>query len=263
MSVVTLITDFGTADGYVGEMKGVVLRLAPGAQLVDLTHEIAPGDIAAASYALGRAWPAFPEGTVHLAVVDPGVGTGRRALAVAAGGQFFVGPDNGLFTPALEQRDAVAVSLPTPPGASPTFHGRDVFAPAAARLAAGVRIGELGGRLADPVRLPSPRVMRSRGNIIGQVVHVDRFGTLVTNIPAPRIARDATVRIGAYELALKTTFGDVPSGDPAAYVGSGGMVEIAIRDGRADVVMGASVGAEVRATARAADPSGGARPSVS
>jgi S-adenosylmethionine hydrolase len=249
--IVTLTTDYGTADGYVAEVKGVLLRLAPGITLVDVTHEIPLGDVAEGAFVLGRTWRTFPDGTVHIAVVDPGVGTTRRALAARAGGHFFVAPDNGLLSRVLEARPGTVVSLPTVEGASATFHGRDVFAPAAAALALGTPLERLGVVIPDPVMLPRPRLVREGADIVGEVVHVDRFGTLVTNIPGPRVATGATVRMGPYDLVLRTTFGDVPPGDPVAFIGSGGTVEIAVRDGRADASLGASRGAVVRATRRA------------
>jgi hypothetical protein len=187
---------------------------------------------------------------VHLAIVDPGVGTERRALAASAGGQFFVGPDNGLLSHVFEGRAFTAVALAMVPGAAPTFHGRDVFAPAAAALARGEALESLGESVAEPVRLAPTRLARRGPDVVGEVVHVDRFGTLVTNIPAERIRADALVRLGVYELPLRSTFGDVPSGDPVAFVGSGGTLEIAVRDGRADTVLGANRGVEVSATAR-------------
>ena len=144
MRLITLLTDFGTADSYVGEVKGVLLSAVPAAALVDLTHSVPPGDVRAGAYLLGRAWHRFPAETVHLAVVDPGVGTGRAALALSAHGHYFVGPDNGLFTLVLRDTEVEIVSLATPDGASATFHGRDVFAPAAAALAAGVALASLG-----------------------------------------------------------------------------------------------------------------------
>jgi hypothetical protein len=245
---ITLLTDFGTADGYVAEMKGVLLTLAPGVQIVDLTHDIPPGDIRAGAYALGRAWRTFPAGTVHMAVVDPGVGTDRRALAVETGGHWFVAPDNGLVSRVLERQAFRAFALPVRADAAPTFHGRDVFAPAAAALARGEACK--GASVQDPVRLPAARLQRRASAVFGEIVHVDRFGTLVTNIPADRIAEGALVRVGAYELNLHRTFGEVGPGDPVAFIGSGGTVEVAVRDGRADVVLGASRGTEVGATAR-------------
>src|SRR5262245_33021919 len=150
MSIITLLTDYGTADSYVAEVKAALLAGAPAATLVDVTHEIPPGDIKAGQYLLGRAWHRFPAGTVHLVVVDPGVGTERRALAAEDRGHRFVAPDNGLLT--VLAPHAPFVSLPVLPGVSPTFHGRDVFAPAAARLAMGARLEDLGPVIADPIR---------------------------------------------------------------------------------------------------------------
>ena len=248
--IVTLLSDFGTVDGYVAELKGALLRGVPGATLVDISHDLAPGDVVAAAHVLGRTWQAFPAGTVHLAVVDPGVGTRRRALAAEAEGHRFVAPDNGLLSRVLHGHQARVVALNAPADASPTFHGRDVFAPAAARLACGETVEALGREVRDPVLLPPLRLERHGGDLVGEVVHVDRFGTLITNLPGVRVAATATVRIGAYDLALHGTFADVASGDPVAFVGSGGTVEIAVRDARADAALGATRGVEVRATVR-------------
>jgi len=247
--IITLLTDFGTADSYVGEVKGALLSLAPEVAVVDVTHDIAPGDVAAASFVLGRVWRAFPAGTVHLAVVDPGVGTRRRVLAADIAGHRFVAPDNGLLSDVFAVAHADVVSLPIPGGASHTFHGRDVFAPAAARLAQGAALAELGAAVSDLAHLP-PRRLRTEGaELIGQVVHVDRFGTLVTNLPAGAVARGAMVRLGGHTVAVHATFSDVPPGSPVAYVGSGGTLEIAVRDGRADGVLGVARGVEVRVSA--------------
>jgi S-adenosylmethionine hydrolase len=249
--IITLLTDFGTTDGYVGELKGALLRQVPAAMLVDVAHDLAPGDVATAAFVLGRTWQAFPAGTVHLAVVDPGVGTARRALAGAVAGHRFVAPDNGLLTSVLEGRACELVAVEVPAGASPTFHGRDVFAPAAARLAGGQPLGTLGPAVVGPVLLPSVPLEHRGGDLLGAVIHVDRFGTLITNLPGARLARDALVRIGVFDLELRRTFADVGPGDPVAFVGSGGMVEIAVRDARADAALGLTRGAQVRATARA------------
>src|SRR5688500_7816782 len=143
MTLVTLLTDFGTSDAYVAELKGALLSAAPGTTLVDVTHGVPPGDVRAGAYLLGRVWRRFPAGTVHLGVVDPGVGSERAGFALAARGHFVVGPDNGLFTLILRDTEVQAVVLPTPEGASPTFHGRDVFAPAAAALAGGAALTRL------------------------------------------------------------------------------------------------------------------------
>lgn len=254
MSIVTLLTDFGTADSYVAEVKGRLLSLKHDVVIVDVTHAIPPGDIAGGAFVLGRAWTTFPEHTVHLAVVDPGVGTVRRALAVEAGGHAFVGPDNGLLEPALRIKGAHAVALRVPQDAAATFHGRDVFAPAAAALAGGTAVARLGTAIGDPVRLDIPEPRRNGAAIVGQVVYVDRFGTLVTNIPGDRVDPAGTVRVGPNDLVLRRTFGEAGEGEPLALIGSGGMLEIAVRDGRADAALGLSRGAAVRATAKTKTP---------
>jgi hypothetical protein len=246
MPIITLLTDFGLSDSYVAEVKGVLLSRAPGATLVDVTHQVTPGDVRAGQYLLARAWHRFPAGTVHFAVVDPGVGTARRALAVQAAGHAFVAPDNGLlsFLPA----GARFVSLPIPPDAAPTFHGRDVFAPAAAALANGARLEDLGSPITDAYCsvLPAPRV---EGVVVaGEVLYVDRFGTLVSNIPGGDVEPGVRIRVGGTDVgALRRTFGDVERGAVVAFVGSGGTVEIAVRDGSAARLLGVGVGAEVRA----------------
>jgi S-adenosylmethionine hydrolase len=244
-AIITLLTDFGTADGYAAELKGTLLRLAVGVTVVDLAHDIPPGDVAAAAYAIGRSWRAFPSGTVHCCVVDPGVGTSRRALAGEAEGQRFVGPDNGLFSQVLTTASAAFVELWPVRSASATFHGRDVFAPAAAKLALGARLEDLGARVTNPLLLRSPMLLHDGSDVVGEVVHVDRFGTLVTNLPAGLGPR-GEVRIGTVWLPLRATFADVKPGQPVAFIGSGGTVEVAARDARAEAVLGLGLGAEVR-----------------
>jgi S-adenosylmethionine hydrolase len=246
MPVITLLTDFGTADSYLAEVKGVLLSRAPAATLVDVSHELPLGSVRAAQYILSRVWPRFPAGTVHLVVVDPGVGTDRRALAAQAGGHRFVGPDNGLFS--LLPNDARFVSLPVLRDASPTFHARDVFAPAAARLAVGARLDELGTAVSDMVRAPLPAPRVSDTAVVGEVVYVDRFGTLISNLPKEVIRPGALITIADAGIGpLRRTFGDVASGKLVAYVGSGGTVEIAVRDGSAAGVLRVGVGALVAA----------------
>ena len=249
MSLITLLTDFGTADSYVAEMKGVLLSAAPGAGLVDVTHSVPPGDVRAGAYLLGRVWHRFPAGTVHLAVVDPGVGTERAALALRGHGHYFVGPDNGLFTFVLRDAEVQIVSLPTPDGASATFHGRDLFAPAAAALAGGATLARLGEPFAAmPTRLVYAEPHYQGKLVVGQVVYVDRFGTLVTNLTSGLVPSYATVEVEGLEVGpLRRTFGDVATGGLVAYVGSGGQVEIAVRDGSAARRLGMGVGGRVRA----------------
>ena len=195
--LITLLTDFGTADSYVAEMKAALLAAVPEATLVDLTHAVPPGDLRAAAYLLGRTWHRFPRGTVHLAVVDPGVGTARAALAFGAGGHWFVGPDNGLFTPVLRDAAVEIVSLPLPATAAPTFHGRDLFAPAAAALAGGTPLEELGEPFRGIPHRLSYREPRYEGkSVVGEVVYVDRFGTLVTNLITPALPASIAAFVG-------------------------------------------------------------------
>ncbi len=249
MAVITLLTDFGLADFYVAEMRGVLLSRAPDCTLVDISHSIAPGDVRAAAYILGRTWHRFPEGTIHVAVVDPGVGTSRAALALRAGGHFFVGPDNGLFGSALHAMPVEIVSLPTPDGAAPTFHGRDVFAPAAAALACGAPLATLGAPFtAIPERVTIAEPHYEGKSVVGEVVYVDRFGTLITNLTAEQVPPYATLAVEDLDVGpLRRTFGDVPTGGLLAFLGSGGAVEIAVRDGSAARRLGIGVGGQVRA----------------
>lgn len=255
-AILTLTTDFGTRDAYVAEMKGVILGIAraarQGVQVVDVTHEIEPHDVAAGALAVEAAAPYFPSGTVHVAVVDPGVGTARRGLAVAAGGQIFVGPDNGLFTPLFARDGWRAWELVAPeyrlPSVSLTFHGRDVFAPAAAHVAVGVDPARLGPPVTDPLRLAWPEVREVRGAVAGAVVHVDRFGNLVTSIHAESVAalgHDAQIRVAGWTVPLVGTYGELPAGQAGALIGSSGRLEIAVREGSAAASLGARRGTPV------------------
>jgi S-adenosyl-L-methionine hydrolase (adenosine-forming) len=249
MAIVTLLTDFGTADSYVAEMKGVILTRSPTAVLIDITHGIHPGDIRSAAYVLGRTWQRFPRGTVHLVVVDPGVGTNRAALAFSAQGHFFVGPNNGLFTPVLHDAEVEAVVLPTPEGASPTFHGRDVFAPPAAALAGGTSLSALGEPFAGlPERLAYTEPHYEGKSIVGEIVYIDRFGCLITNLTTELVPPYASMEVEDLDLGpLRRTFNDVTNGGLLAYVGSGGAIEIAVRNGSAARRLGVGVGGRVRA----------------
>ena len=249
MSLVTLLTDFGTSDSYVAEVKGALLSAEPALTVVDVTHAVPPGDVRAGAYLLSRAWHRFPPGTTHLAVVDPGVGTERAALAIAAHGHYFVGPDNGLFTPVLRDAEVQVVVLPTREGASPTFHGRDVFAPAAAVLATGTPLAQLGQPFGGiPVRLAYREPHHEGKSVVGQVMYVDRFGTLVTNLTPDLVPSYAVIEVEGLEVGpLRRTFGDVPTGGLVAYVGSDGQVEIAVRDGSAARRLGMGVGGRIRA----------------
>jgi hypothetical protein len=261
---VTLLTDFGTADGYVAAMKGVLATRAPGAALDDVAHDLRLGDVEGAARALARYWALYPEGTIHLVVVDPGVGTERHGLALEAWGRRVVAPDNGVVTDVLAAAEATAPSgdapdvgaLPwravrlqnvEPPGRpSRTFHGRDLFAPAAAHLAAGGTLEALGPELRHPVRLARPRPERdATGGARGRVVGVDRFGNLATDLPGDWLGGAASVEIAGRRVAVRGTYGDAAEGEALALVSSDGRVEIAVRNGSAARALGVGAGAAV------------------
>jgi hypothetical protein len=253
--IVTLLTDFGTADPYVGAMRGAALAVNPDAQLVDITHEIAPHDVAEAGFVLAGAFRFFPPGTVHVAVVDPGVGSERRLLAAEFEGHRLLAPDNGLLS--LVFRGAEPTRLVSVTNAayfrqpvSPTFHGRDIFAPVAAHLTLGVDMGDLGPPVGDYVRLDAARPRVSGDAIEGVVVHVDRFGNLVTNIAREDLGgRPASpcVQVGSAQLrGLCRTYADVAVGELLAVIGSGGFLEVSANQRSAAAVLGVGRGAPVR-----------------
>lgn len=254
MTVVTLTTDFGTSDGYVGTMKGVILSLAPDAALVDITHDIAPPskdglrqNIRQAAYVLYAAAPYLPRGTVHLAVVDPGVGSDRRALAIRTKNEFLVGPDNGLFTLFLaDEPDAECYTITNAryvlPHISTTFHGRDIFAPAAAHLARGVDIAELGSRINNPVAFSIPiPIQQPDGSWHGCVLYADHFGNLITSVTDDFMRRigDVEILIGHQRIVgLGRTYAQATPGDLIALIGSSGHLEISIANGNAAQTLG-------------------------
>ena len=231
MAVLTLLTDFGTRDYYVAAVKGTVLRLAPGTQIVDLSHEVAPGDVAGASFLLAAAAPAFPAGTLHLAVVDPGVGGERHIVAVETPGGRFLAPDNGLLTPWLDRATARRVERPDLylPAPGSTFHGRDRFAPAAAFLLSGGQAGDLGPVLERPVRLVAAPPRREPRRLSGRVVHVDRFGNLVTDIPSAWLPEGAIeARVGRRTVRRRAShYACLAPGEAALLPGSLGTLELA------------------------------------
>ena len=267
--IITLTTDFGTADTFVGQMKGVILGIAPGATVVDLTHEVPPQDTVAGALAVESAVDAFPDGTIHVVVVDPGVGTSRRALAVRATRHVYVGPDNGVLTLALRRDEPVAmVDVTNPrylrPRPSATFHGRDVFAPAAAYLATGVPLTDLGPAVDHAIALGLPQPDVTPEGVTAHVLAADRFGNLVTDLTGAALsawlgghdAGGVTVHAGEQAIAgVRRTYGDVPQGAMVAYVGSGGRLEVARRGGSAAALLGLKRGHPVhlvRANASAA-----------
>ena len=233
--LLTLLTDFGLDDYYVAAVKGTVLRLAPGTQLVDVSHQIEPGNIAAASFLLAAAAPAFPAGTVHLAVVDPGVGSQRRILVAESAAGLLVAPDNGLLTPLLPGARVRSVECAdlflAAPGA--TFHGRDRFAPVAAYLLRGGPPADLGPEIADPVHLDRTPPRQAPGLLAGVVVHIDRFGNLITDIPAawlPAAPTEIVARVGSHTAAqLADHYEQIPRYGVAVMIGSLGTLELAMR----------------------------------
>jgi S-adenosyl-L-methionine hydrolase (adenosine-forming) len=265
--VITLLTDFGTADGYVAAMKGVILSSAPDVPIVDVTHDIPPQDVQAGAFTLLAFAELFPIGTIHLAVVDPGVGSTRRGIAARCGGRLLVGPDNGLFSYLLERDgDALVFELAERrffrEPVSATFHGRDVFAPVAASLARGLPLDELGPRVRDPVRLPPIRTERREdGTRVGAVVHVDRFGNLVTSISRadlPEAAEaGATLSVDGQPVAGIRRFYAEPGigARPFGIWGSAGFLEISVNGGSAAERLGVARGATVHLRpARGAEP---------
>jgi S-adenosylmethionine hydrolase len=261
--VITLTTDFGQADAYVGIMKGVMLGICPGGALVDISHEIHPQAVRQAAYVLSTATAYFPEGTIHLVVVDPGVGSERQPIAVQTARASYVAPDNGVLGMALAQdpprkavRIRVAGSHFVRREISDTFHGRDIFAPVAAHLACGAALDEIGDDIPVDglVALPGiePRVDDASGDWVGEVLHIDRFGNLVTSIryptdryPLPNA--NLSLKVGQVRIVgLSRTFSDVARGEVVAYVGSSGYLEIAEREGNAARRLAVGVGDPIR-----------------
>jgi S-adenosylmethionine hydrolase len=247
--LISLLTDFGLSDTYVGQLKAAILGVCPSVSIVDLTHAVPPQDVASGAYLLWSAVEPFPSGTVHLAVVDPGVGSPRRGVALrCARGDLFVGPDNGLLLPAAKRLGGVslAVELRHPefwrPQPSSTFHGRDIFGPVAAHLACGVPLESLGPPIADLVDLAIPRP----DGPSGEVIHVDTYGNLVTNLPAAALPPRYRVRLGDQLIASASYYAAVSSGELVALVGSAGLVEISARDANAAALTGAHRGTPVQ-----------------
>ena len=267
---IVLTTDFGAFSPYAGVLHGVILRINPSATVVDLTHQIQPQNIRQASFILGTNYRFFPEGSIHVAVVDPGVGTGRKPLLVVTPVARFLAPDNGLLSYVLADylkeppHQPGLVPLPSDCAAyyltdsqywlspvSHTFHGRDVFAPAAAHLSLGVSPGQLGQPAPEIVWLPAPRPTRRGNNLSGEVIYADHFGNLVTNIPAQELAELGSLEVeikGRRINHLSRTFHDrrpEQAGDLLALIGSHGYLEIAVADGSASLILGVDTGEPV------------------
>jgi S-adenosylmethionine hydrolase len=260
--LVALLSDFGTRDHYVGAVKGAVLSVCPDASVVDILHEVPAHDVAAGAFALAEAYRDFPRGTVFVAVVDPGVGSERRGLALEAGPYHFVGPDNGIFTHVLADDAEVRVHQITNsalfrPDVSSTFHARDIFGPVAGHLANGVPLSEVGPPVEDPVRFPAEPVRRvGPSEWEAKVLHVDHFGNLTTNLRKDELGRilkdaggdegDIVVVVEGAVIPVARAYADVPEGEACALLGSSGHLEVAVHRGNAARILGAGRGAPVR-----------------
>jgi S-adenosylmethionine hydrolase len=262
-TVLAFLTDFGLSDGYAGVMKGVVMSIAPQVCMLDITHDIAPQDIASARWILATTYSYFPAGTIFVCVVDPGVGSARRPVALHVGKWYFVGPDNGLFSYVLAQQPVhAAVALTNPayhlPQVSHTFHGRDIFSPAAAHIARGVALSELGPTIdpADLQRLSIDHPIRQNGQIAAQVAHIDHFGNIITNIPlhmVPDLFEHTEIRLhlpqqGITIVRSQRFFATGPteqSDNPFVYGDSSEHIAVAIRNGNAAKALGVTTGAPV------------------
>ncbi len=251
--MITLLSDFGSASPYPAQMKAV-LASSCNAVIIDITHDVPRHDVRAGAYLLSAVVRTAPAGTVHLAVVDPGVGTARKPLIISSGGQWFVGPDNGLLLPAAKRLGAPRVyeiTADAPDAVSPTFHGRDLFAPAAAALARGAPADALGRPLAQFVHLDLGTGRREGGALVGEVIYVDAFGNLITNIPAGALdVGGGTLTLVAgrrrVRAAVARTYGDVAPGRFAVVAGSDGLLEVAVRNGSAADHLAAGSGVTLR-----------------
>ena len=257
MALITLTTDFGQKDGHPGEMKGVILGIAPGTQIVDISHDIQPQNIAEGALILARSTPYFPDNTIHIAVVDPGVGTARRAMAGKIGSFYIVGPDNGLFSLLLTHAEQTGksyslVHLNQPrywlPNITHIFQGRDIFAPVGAHIAKGVPLSKLGTPLVDPVRITMPRPTQTRTGFTAEIIHVDHFGNLVTSVRRDDVPAGAQVAVrvaGRLVDQFVDTFGDRPPGELVCLFGQTESLIVSQVNGSAAQVLGAGAGDQV------------------
>jgi S-adenosylmethionine hydrolase len=261
--IITLTTDFGEGDHYVAMMKGVILSINPDATIIDVTHQIPAHSIKEGSLIIKASYTYFPSGTVHVGVVDPGVGGTRRPIAVLVDNHFFVGPDNGLFSPIIEthaNRDIIHLKekkywMHT---TSPTFHGRDIFAPVAAHLSLGISPFSMGETIDNPTIITHSSPHKKNSDLVGEIIRIDHFGNLITNITEEHLgpflaSKDLIITIGRVTVnKISTTYSDVPKGQPLALIGSSHLLEIAVNMGRAADYFGQDkvIGTKIRVSSR-------------
>jgi len=254
--IITLLTDFGVRDAYIATMKGVILGICPEAEIIDISHEVRKFDVRHGAFLLHQAGPYFPKGTVHMAVVDPGVGTERRRIIIEGERCLYVGPDNGVLSLAVEREGFVkAVEIKERkfmlPNLSATFEGRDIFAPVSAHLARGVRVDEFGPEVSGIVKPSFSMPIVGEDRIVGEALHIDGFGNIVTNIKGSHLNTIKAVegdflrvRVGEFSGIVKfsKTYGSVPTGAPVVVIGSSSFLEVSISQGSAGEVFKADVG---------------------
>jgi S-adenosyl-L-methionine hydrolase (adenosine-forming) len=250
--MITLTTDFGTADWFAGTLKGVILGINPRVHIVDITHEVPPGGIRAGAFALAASYRYFPAQTIHLAIVDPGVGSPRKLLVVRTANYVFVGPDNGVLSYAMANEKLKEVHQITEKRlflqpVSQTFHGRDILAPIAARLSKGISTRKVGPVVSDYVRLDWPRPKKRGTTAVGEIIYIDRFGNALTNIDDAVFSRLHAARCEVslnveWRCRIRSSYQEVPIGKPVAVVGSSGFLEIAVNGGSAARSLGLKIG---------------------
>ena len=255
-AVITLLTDFGTEDHYVASMKGVILSINPHCTLIDITHQVGPQDVRGGAFLLANAYSSFPRGTIHLGVVDPGVGSPREPILAVTSDYFFIGPDNGLFTLALEKETVREIVILRntkyfSPKISPVFHGRDLFAPAAGHLSLGVKPGAFGPTVNSWMRLQFQKPVEKGQRLMGEILHIDGFGNLVTNIDDLTLfrfvrRRSLVIKVGKVSIrGLKSGYWEGKKGEVLALIGSEGLLEISVREGNAQKLLRAKKGDRV------------------
>jgi S-adenosyl-L-methionine hydrolase (adenosine-forming) len=251
--IITLLTDFGTKDHYVASMKGVILNINPQCILIDITHQVNPHDIQKGAFLLANTYSYFPKGTIHLSVVDPGVGGGRKAILLVTQNYFFVGPDNGLFTLIAQREKVKQVVVLTKrkyflPRVSMTFHGRDIFAPVAAHLSLGIKPNVFGYKIGSLEELEFEKPIIKERKLLGEILHIDTFGNLVSNIDEEKLfrfiqSRPFVIRAGREGIhGLKRGYWEGKKGELIALLGSGGFLEISVREGNAQKMLGVKRG---------------------